>query len=143
MVGISDSVYRYQPDAHRDDEVIMTLQEAVDRYPAYGFSKLFKILGRWGHGWNHKRVYRLYCALNLNKRRRGKKRLPSRHPEPLVVPAQANHCWSMDFMSDSLFWRLQNYLSSHAKNEFIYIPNQIQQSLFSSHFDWKSFMRSG
>ena len=81
----------------------MRLQEAVERYPAYGFSKLFKILRRWGHGWNHKRVYRLYCALNLNKRRRGKKRLPSRNPEPLAVPAQANHCWSMDFMSDSLF----------------------------------------
>jgi putative transposase len=103
VVGISESVYRYQPDAHRDDKVIMTLQEAVERYPAYGFSKLFKILRRWGHSWNHKRVYRLYCLLNLNKRRRGKKRLPSRHPEPLVVPAEANHCWSMDFMSDSLF----------------------------------------
>ena len=103
VVGISDSVYRYQPDAHRDDEVIARLQEAVERYPAYGFSKQFKILRRWGHPWNHKRVYRIYCALGLNKRRRGKKRLPSRNPEPLAVPAQANHCWSMDFMSDSLF----------------------------------------
>ena len=56
VVGISDSVYRYQADAHRDDEVIMTLQEAVERYPAYGFSKLFKILRRWGPSWNHKRV---------------------------------------------------------------------------------------
>ncbi len=98
-VGISDSVYRYKPDAHRDDPVILKLQEAVERYPAYGFSKLFKILRRWGHSWNYKRVYRLY----LNKRRRSKKRLPSRHPEPLAIPATANHCWSMDFMSDSLF----------------------------------------
>ena len=102
VVGISDSSYRYQPDARRDDEVIAKLQEAVERYPAYGFSKLFKILRRWGHSWNHKRVYRLYCELNLNKRRRGKKRLPSRNPEPLAVPAVSNHCWSMDFMSDSL-----------------------------------------
>ena len=70
VVGISDSVYRYQPDAHRDDEVIARLQEAVERYPAYGFSKQFKILRRWGHPWNHKRVYRIYCALGLNKRRR-------------------------------------------------------------------------
>ena len=76
--------------------------EAVKRYPAYGFSKLFKILKRSGHGWNHKRVYRIYCELKLNKRRRGKKRLSTRNPDPLAVPAQPNHCWSMDFMCDSL-----------------------------------------
>lgn len=103
VVGVSDSVYRYKPDPHRDDAVIAKLQEAVERYPAYGFSKLFKALRRWGHPWNHKRVYRLYCELKLNKRRRGKKRLPTRSPEPLAVPAMANQCWSMDFMSDSLF----------------------------------------
>ena len=103
VVGISDALYRYQPDRARDEPVIAALQAAVERYPAYGFSKLFKILRRWGHPWNHKRVYRLYCLLNLNKRRRGKKRLPSRHPEPLAAPAVANYCWSMDFMSDSLF----------------------------------------
>lgn len=102
-VGISRSVYCYRPDSRRDEEVIAALQAAVERYPAYGFSKLFKILRRWGHAWNHKRVYRVYCLLNLNKRRRGKRRLPSRHPMPLVVPTLANQCWSMDFMSDSLF----------------------------------------
>lgn len=102
VVGISDSVYRYKPDNQRDDKVIAKLQEAVERYPAYGFSKLFKILRRWGCRWNHKRVHRIYCELNLNKRRRGKKRLPSRNPEPLAVPVTVNHCWSLDFMSDSL-----------------------------------------
>ena len=102
-VGVSDSVYRYQPDLTKNEPVIAALQKAVERYPAYGFSKLFKILRRWGHQWNHKRIYRLYCELNLNKRRRGKKRLPTRNPAPLSVPANANHSWSIDFMSDSLF----------------------------------------
>jgi putative transposase len=102
-VGISRSTYHYRPDMRRDDELITALQAAVERYPAYGFSKLFKILRRQGHVWNHKRVYRVYCLLNLNKRRRGKRRLPSRNPEPLAVPGMANQCWSMDFMSDSLF----------------------------------------
>ena len=102
VVGISDSVYRYQPDLNKDDVVIAKVQEAVDRYPAYGFSKLFKVLRRWAHPWNHKQVYRIYCELKLNKRRRGKKRLPSRSPKPLVVPAMANQCLSMDFMHDQL-----------------------------------------
>jgi len=95
-------VYRYRPTPQRDDAVIAGLQEAVERYPAYGFSKLFKVIRRRGHPWNHKRVHRLYCELNLNKRRRGKKRLPARNPLPLEVPMKANHCWSMDFMSDAL-----------------------------------------
>jgi len=104
VIDISDALYRYQPDRTKGEPVIAALQEAVERYPAYGFSKLFKILRRrWRHPWDHKRVYRLYCLLNLNKRQRGKKRLPSRHPEPLLVRATANHCWSMAFMCDSLF----------------------------------------
>jgi putative transposase len=52
----------------------VVLQEAVDRYPAYGFSKLFRVLRRWEHPWNHKRVYPVYCLLKLDKRRRSKKR---------------------------------------------------------------------
>ena len=72
-VGISRSVYRYQPDKQRDDPVIAALQVVVERYPAYGFSKLFKVLRRQGHRWNNKRVYRVYCLLNLNKRHCGKR----------------------------------------------------------------------
>ena len=36
-------------------------------------------------------------------RRKGKKRLPNRSPEPLRVPESANQCWSIDFMSDALW----------------------------------------
>lgn len=103
VIGISTSVYRYQPDETKDEPVIQALHLAVDRYPAYGFPKLFKILRRWDYGFNHKRVHRVYCLLNLNKRRRGKKRLPSREPVTLQQPVAQNQCWSMDFMSDTLF----------------------------------------
>lgn len=43
-----------------------------------------------------------YCTLNLNLRRKRKKRLPSRNPEPLVVPVDINQCWSIGFMSVTL-----------------------------------------
>ncbi|MCH8250238.1 MAG: transposase [Proteobacteria bacterium] len=48
------------------------------------FGKLFETMRRQGRRWNHKRVYRVYCLLELNKRRQGKRRLPSRYPEPLL-----------------------------------------------------------
>ena len=83
--------------------MIGVLQLAVERYPAHGFGKLFKIIRRWGHGFNHKRVHRIYCALGLNKWRRGKKRIPSRDLATLQVPEKMNQCWSMAFMHDSLF----------------------------------------
>jgi putative transposase len=100
---LSRSVYRYRPDSSKDDPVIAALLELADQYPRYGFGKLFPILRRRGHRWNHKRVHRIYCELKLNLRRKGKKRLPARNPDPLSVPESINQCWSADFMSDTLW----------------------------------------
>ena len=101
-LSISRTVYGYKPNLQKDDPVIKVLLELANRYPRYGFGKMFQMVRRQGHPWNHKRVYRVYCLLKLNIRRKGKKRLPSRNPEPLSVPSKANTCWSVDFMSDAL-----------------------------------------
>lgn len=101
-LNISRSSYQYRPDPNRDDEVIEALQGMAERYPRYGFRKLFIKLRKLGHPWNHKRVYRIYCFLKLNLRRKGKQRLPNRYPQPLAVPDVQNRSWSMDFMSDAL-----------------------------------------
>ena len=103
VFAISRSTYHYQPDTDRDQQVIEKLLELAERYPMRGFGMLFTMLRRQGCAWNHKRVHRVYCALKLNKRRKGKKRLPSRNPAPLSVPDSINQCWSIDFMSDSLW----------------------------------------
>ncbi|AIM20105.1 integrase catalytic subunit [Serratia sp. SCBI] len=61
------------------------LTELAERYPRYGFKKLFQLLRRQGNNWNHKRVHRIYCLLKLNFRRKGKQRLPARNPTPLAT----------------------------------------------------------
>jgi len=100
---LSRTVYRYHPDPTKDDPVIEVLLALADQYPRYGFGKMFPIIRRRGYSWNHKRVHRIYCELNLNMRRKGKKRLPNRNPDPLSVPESINQCWSADFMSDALW----------------------------------------
>ncbi|AWH89658.1 IS3 family transposase [Limnobaculum parvum] len=101
-LSLSRTVFRYQPDTRRDEPVIQALTEAAERYPRYGFKKLFQVLRRQGHVWNHKRVHRIYCLLKLNFRRKGKQRLPVRNPAPLATPDALNQSWSIDFMHDAL-----------------------------------------
>jgi len=103
LLRISRSVYKYQPDSDRDNPVVEALSNLVEKYPRYGFPKLFVLLKREGHRWNHKRVHRVYCKMKLNMRRKHKKRLPARNPQPLSVPESMNQSWSIDFMSDSLW----------------------------------------
>jgi len=92
----------YYRSVKDDSAVIAALQELAATHPTYGFRKLFTYLRRAGHAWNHKKVYRIYRQLKMNKRRRGKRRLPQRVKQPLLQPDTINKSWSMDFMSDSL-----------------------------------------
>ena len=101
-LDLSLTVYANQPNAEKDLPVIEALLRLAEDKPAYGFGLMYDTLRREGKPWNHKRVYRVYKALKLNLRRKGKKRLPNRHPQPLSVPESINQCWSIDFMSDSL-----------------------------------------
>lgn len=98
------SWYRSPADALAGDaEVIEALQAIIARHGRWGFWKCFRRLRLDGHGWNHKRVWRVYCQLKLNLPRRTKKRLPARERQTLEVPMQANTLWSMDFMADTLY----------------------------------------
>jgi putative transposase len=91
--------YKSQKD---DTEVIEVLQDFAFKHPTYGFRKLYAYIRRSGKQWNHKRIYRVYKLLKLNRKRKGKRRLPSRVKQPLVKQEQINQSWSMDFMSDSM-----------------------------------------
>lgn len=103
LVNFARSVYRYAARPRDDSEVQAKLTELAARHPEFGFRKMFLTLRRLGHLWNHKRVYRIYCALKLNLKRKHKRRLPTRNPLPLAVPVGLNEVWSADFMSDALW----------------------------------------
>ena len=98
------SYYRPRVDwLSRDTDLVAALNAVIERYPRRGFWKCYKLLRRQGHGWNHKRVYRVYCALGLNHKRRAKRRVPTRTRVPLEAPPRVSQVWSADFMSDGLY----------------------------------------
>ncbi len=101
ILGLNRSVYYY--DSKKDDtELISALKGKVEKYPTEGFWKLFARLRNEGKKWNHKQVYRIYCQLRFNMRKKVKKRLPNRLKEALTIPKRPCHTWSMDFLHDAL-----------------------------------------
>lgn len=104
VVAISRAAYYRNPQdrALRDAPVVDALNAVVAKHGRWGFWKCHDRLKLDGHAWNHKRTWRVYCAMKLNLPRRTKKRLV-RTFQSLDAPALPNQIWSLDFMSDSLY----------------------------------------
>lgn len=101
---ISETCYRYEAILSDENaEIADWLLRLTSTYKRWGFGLCFLYLRNIkGYGWNHKRVYRIYKALELNLRIKPKRRIKRDKPEALSVPETINQVWSMDFMSDSL-----------------------------------------
>lgn len=85
-----------------DTAIIEAFNAVVAKHGRWGFWKCHDRLRLDGHAWNHKRTWRVYCAMKLNLPRRTKKRL-IRPIQPLDAPTLPNQIWALDFMSDSLY----------------------------------------
>lgn len=99
---MSRTSYQYKAKSKDDTALQAALTELTTKHVAIGFWQCCYRLWNKGHWWNHKRIYRVYVGMNLNIRRRAKRRLPERVKQPLVIPAAPNEMWSIDFMNDSL-----------------------------------------
>lgn len=101
---VSETCYRYSPKLNDKNEQIADLLLGLTKAKkTWGFGLCFLYMRNvQGHGWNHKRVYRIYRELELNLRIKPRKRLKREKPDTLAVPEAANEVWSMDFMADRL-----------------------------------------
>ena len=98
-VGLTRSAF-YAPRRPKDDgPVIAAIERYVQENPGQGFDKLHPALRPLGFGKTV--LYRVYRALRLNQKRRGKRRLPARVKVPLLIPAAPNEVWSADLMADA------------------------------------------
>ena len=134
---VSETCYRYSPLLSDENEEIADLLVGLTAArKTWGFGLCFLHLRNvQGHPWNHKRVYRIYCELELNLRIKPRKRLKRDKPEALAVPDAPNVTWSMDFMADRLgdgrAFRLLNVLDDFNREglgievDFFCPPNEL------------------
>ena len=102
--GVSETCFRYSPKRDEENELIADLLVGLTNvHKTWGFGLCFLHLRNVkGYVWNHKRVHRIYCELELNLRIKPRRRLKREKPEELAVPEAPNLVWSMDFMADRL-----------------------------------------
>jgi putative transposase len=90
--GVSETCYRYSPKLQDENEEIADLLVGLtDSRKTWGFGLCFLHLRNvQGRLWNHKRVYRIYCELELNLRIKPRKRLKRNKPDAPAVPDAPN-----------------------------------------------------
>jgi len=99
--GVSKTCNRYSPKLSDENEQIADLLVGLTAAEDLGVWAMFSVSAqRAGHGWNHKRVYRIYRELNL--RIKPRKQMKRDKPDSLMVPTGPNMTLSMDFMADRL-----------------------------------------
>lgn len=103
ILQLSRSAAYYRPRVRDDASLVDAVSRHITDNPGHGFGLLYKTLRAGPSLCGKTRLWRVYCELKLNRPRRGKKRLPSRIREPLLLPLQLNETWSADFMSDALW----------------------------------------
>jgi putative transposase len=98
VLSISATCYHYKAKLSDENEVIVDwLLRLTETHKRWEFGLCFLFLrNNKGFKWNHKRVYRIYCELELNLRIKPKKRIKRDKPEALSVPSGINQVWSMD-----------------------------------------------
>jgi len=102
LVGISRSLFRYEPRCTVNASVTERLVELAADKRRYGYRRLHVLLRREGLPINRKRTYRLYRDAGLAVRRRKRKRIGPVERRPLPKPLAPNVSWSMDFVADGL-----------------------------------------
>lgn len=77
----------------------MRIREIAETRIRYGCPRIHIQLRREGWQANHKKMHRIYCLEGLSLRRHVS--AVYRHQRPILTGVE--QCWSMDFVSDSLF----------------------------------------
>ena len=128
-LGWPRSTHRYQSVADRQEALRMRLKELAGIRVGFGYRRLHIMLEREGWHINHKRTYRLYREEGLGLRKKPpRRRVSSVKREIRPTATRQNECWSMDFVSDQLFYerrlRILTLVDNHSRESLALHPSQ-------------------
>jgi len=96
VFSVSETCFRYSPKRDAENELIGDLLVGLARaHKTWRFDLYFlRLRNVSGHVWNHKRVHRIYCELELDLRIKPR-RLERDKPGELAVPEAPDLVWTM------------------------------------------------
>lgn len=74
------------------------IKDIAFKYTFYGYRRIHTVINRHGIVVNHKKIYRIYRSLNLQRQKPKRNRKFITVYYPLVKPLFLNHVWAVDFL---------------------------------------------
>ena len=100
IAGADRKMIRYEARRGPDAELRDRLRELANERRRFGYRRLFVLLRREGEPSGINRIYRLYREEGLTVRKRKARRKAVGIRAPILVAAQPNARWSLDFVHD-------------------------------------------
>ncbi len=100
VIGADRTSVRYRSCRPDDVELRGRLRDLANARRRFGYRRLFVLLRREGEPAGRNRIYRLYREEGLSVRRRRARRRAVGTRAPILVEAQVNARWSLDFVHD-------------------------------------------
>ncbi len=104
VVCLPRSTWMYRSRRMEQVALKQRIRDIAKTRTRYGYLRIHALLCREGWAVNRKRIYRLYCEMGLQMRRKPPRRRVQAKLREVRPPARdRNDCWSMDFMADQTF----------------------------------------
>lgn len=127
IVDADRSMIRYRSRRPPDTALRQRLRVLAGERRRFGYRRLFVLLRREGYASGISKVYRIYREEGLSVRRRKHRRKASGTRTPILVTAEANARWSLDFVHDQFAcgrrFRILNVIDDVTKRCLASVPD--------------------
>lgn len=96
------TLYYHSDKAEKYNALAAMIREIAFKHTFYGYRRIYLVIKRRGSHANHKRVYRIYKAIGLERHRPRRNKKLAVVQLPLTKPLHCNHVWAVDFLFDGL-----------------------------------------